>query len=177
MSDITLERENRDILVQRALHDELTGLPNRNLFIDRLKQIMLRAQRHTQIKYAVLFLDLDGFKDVNDTYGHATGDQVLIMTADRIRRCVREFDTVARLGGDEFVVLIEDPKDQVAVLALQKRIQAEIEKPCNIRGNVIQQGVSIGMTCSEGEFHDPNELINQADLLMYRDKARRKARR
>jgi diguanylate cyclase (GGDEF)-like protein len=177
MSDVTLERESRDILVQRALHDELTGLPNRNLFIDRLRHIMLRAQRHPEIKYAVLFLDLDKFKAVNDTYGHATGDQVLITTAERIRRCVREFDTVARLGGDEFVVLIEDPKDQAAVEALRNRIQDEIENPIHVRGKVIHQGVSIGMTCCEGEFHDPNEMVNQADLMMYREKMRRKSRR
>jgi diguanylate cyclase (GGDEF)-like protein/PAS domain S-box-containing protein len=177
MSDITLERESREVLVQRALHDELTGLPNRHLFIDRLRQIMLRAQRYPDIKYAVLFLDLDKFKAVNDTYGHAAGDQVLITVAERIRKCVREFDTVARLGGDEFVVLVEDPKDPAAVEALKHRIQDDIEKMMHIRGKIIHQGVSIGMTFCEGEFHDPNEMVNQADLMMYREKVRRKSRR
>jgi diguanylate cyclase (GGDEF)-like protein/PAS domain S-box-containing protein len=176
MSDITLERESREVLVQRALHDELTGLPNRTLLIDRLRHIMLRAQRHTEIKFAVLFLDLDKFKAVNDTYGHAAGDQVLIMTAERIGHCVRAFDTVARLGGDEFVVLIEDPKDDAAVEALKNRIRSEVEKPILIRGKIIHQRVSIGMTCCQGDFHDPNEMVNQADQAMYREKMRRNSR-
>ena len=174
MSDITLERENKEILVKQALHDGLTGLPNRNLLTERLGHVMQRAKRHPEITYAILFLDMDGFKAVNDAFGHASGDQVLIEIAMRIQYCVREFDTVARFGGDEFIVLVEDPKDRMTISTLIERILGEIERPYHIQENEVRLSASIGMVCCEENFQNPLEMINAADIEMYRVKTKRK---
>lgn len=174
MSNITLEREKTEILVQQALHDGLTGLANRSLFMDRLRHIMKRAQRHPEISFAVFFMDLDGFKAVNDTFGHAAGDSVLILVGERIRASVREFDTVARYGGDEFIVLLEDTKDHETILQLRDRIREEIQKPYHIHGGMVTLGVSIGMVRSDEGIADPDELIQRADFLMYENKTKRR---
>ncbi|HMN59655.1 MAG TPA: diguanylate cyclase [Anaerolinea sp.] len=176
MSDITMERADKAYLVHLSMHDPLTSLPNRNLLTERLGHLMRRARRHPEIKYAVLYLDMDGFKQVNDSFGHASGDQVLIETAERIQSMVRDLDTVARFGGDEFVVLIEDPKDEEAILHLMDRIRDEIKKPYTIGESQVMLSVSIGMSCCQEKFTNPSELINAADLSMYREKMSNKSR-
>lgn len=170
MSDITLEREANAHFVHLALHDPLTSLPNRTLLVERLDHIMRRAHRHPEIRYAVLYLDLDRFKLVNDMYGHAAGDEILIETGARIQAMVRELDTVARFGGDEFVILVEDPKDKPSLFLMMERIREEIRKPFYIKGIEIRLEVSIGMAFCDEECDNPIDMINAADLSMYREK-------
>jgi diguanylate cyclase (GGDEF)-like protein/PAS domain S-box-containing protein len=173
-SDISLERERNEILVRQALHDSLTGLPNRNLFLERLGHIMARAERQPEPRFAVLFLDMDGFKKANDRYGHARGDQVLVEVGRRIQTCLRGFDTVARFGGDEFVILVEDLKDMATIPQLEQRIQAEIQKPFVVAGEELLLSVSIGVAYSSEGYPTPEEMINAADWRMYHVKMQRK---
>jgi diguanylate cyclase (GGDEF)-like protein len=153
--------------LQQALHDSLTGLPNRVLLRDRLDQALERAAR-TGGGVAALFIDLDAFKTVNDSLGHAAGDELLVEAARRLLACVRASDTAARFGGDEFVVLLEDADDhQVARIA--GRILEQLEAPFEIRGRELLVGASIGIAMS-GE--DDDDLLRNADLALYRAKAR-----
>lgn len=154
-------------LRQQALHDPLTGLPNRLLFVDRLTTAAARQERAGEGRIAVLFLDLDAFKDVNDTYGHQTGDHTLVEVAGRLGRAVRTTDTVARLGGDEFAVICESADVDVAEL-VASRIQQSFEEPLVVDGHLLEMSMSIGVALSPP--YDADELLRLADRAMYQAK-------
>jgi diguanylate cyclase (GGDEF)-like protein/PAS domain S-box-containing protein len=154
-------------LAVQAMHDPLTGLANRVLFTDRLHQALARVHRRA-IEATVMFVDLDGFKRVNDTYGHGRGDLVLEQIARRLVEVVRPGDTVARFGGDEFVVLIEDGIGATNVTNVANRIREAVRDPIRVDGETIVVTCSVGVAGSE--HHNPRELLHAADLAMYRAK-------
>jgi len=162
-------------LIHGAFHDELTGLPNRALFMNRLEHAIERTKRREDYLFAVLFLDLDRFKLVNDSLGHMVGDQLLLAIASRIKACLRSLDTVARLGGDEFTILLEDIKDVSDAKRLANRIQEELILPFNLGGHEVFTTVSIGIALSAPGYNLPEQLLRDADTAMYRAKASGKA--
>ena len=162
----------REELQHLALHDPLTGMPNRALFLEQLQHAIARARRKgTPI--SVLYLDLDGFKSVNDELGHAAGDELLVGVGERLRRSLREVDTVARLGGDEFGILLEEEL-QGATLTAQRLVK-QFERPWSLSAGHASVGVSIGITARDGE-QELDELLRQADTAMYAAKAGGKGR-
>lgn len=166
-SDITVQKEYQKELERIAHFDALTGLPNRVLFSDRLYRAMASAERKKQL-LAVAYIDLDGFKQVNDQYGHATGDQVLVQVANRMRKTLREGDSIARLGGDEFTAVFIDVQDQDFSLKLARRLQKTIFFPMNIDGNYIKISCSIGLTFyPQVNEVDADQLLRQSDQAMY----------
>jgi diguanylate cyclase (GGDEF)-like protein len=162
-------------LTRQAFRDSLTGLPNRALFMDRLSHGLTRARRRHE-HLAVLFLDLDRFKVINDTLGHAVGDQMLVEVSKRLGGSVRPGDTVARLGGDEFGFLLEDVADAETAEAVALRIEAELDKPLPFEGREIFITASIGISLSSARIGMPEEMLRDADLAMYHAKAKGKAR-
>ena len=174
-ADITAQKATEQQLSHQALHDPLTDLPNRNLTRDRLRLALARVER-TGEAVGVLFLDLDNFKDVNDTAGHAVGDQVLRMIAERLVHAVRPDDTVGRVGGDEFVVVCPDIHDEGEAGTVARRINEAFEKPFQLDGVHFDLTLSTGVVV--GSAHDSaDELLRKADASMYREKGLRKARR
>jgi diguanylate cyclase (GGDEF)-like protein len=165
-----------DQLRQQALHDSLTGLPNRALFRDRLAQALQRRARISDDRSAVLFLDLDDFKDVNDGLGHAVGDALLRVVAERLRSTLRGSDTAARLGGDEFAVLIEDGAGVDDVTAIADRIVDSIASPIAIADQEVSMRVSVGVAVSPEGGESVDELLTNADAAMYVAKAAGKGR-
>ncbi|MDH5484092.1 MAG: diguanylate cyclase [Gammaproteobacteria bacterium] len=163
-----LQRVNKR-LEQMASHDSLTGLPNRVLMKDHLKQMIAHAHRSQQ-PLAVLFLDLDGFKQVNDTLGHEVGDHLLIEVATRMKNCMREEDVVARIGGDEFVIISAELHDKHNADDLADRIIRAVGLPVDLQGQQANVGVSIGISCFPGDSEDADELIKFADQAMYQAK-------
>ena len=154
-----------------AFHDSLTGLPNRALLIEHLKQTIHRQQRHPDWLFALLFLDLDRFKTINDSLGHLIGDQLLIALGVRLKKCLRASDTLARLGGDEFVILLEELKNEKEVINVAERIHQTLKKPFVINNQELFVSVSIGITLSSShQYNDPAELLRDADTAMYRAK-------
>ncbi|MEV6349459.1 sensor domain-containing diguanylate cyclase [Actinoplanes sp. NPDC051851] len=153
-------------LTMRAMHDMLTGLGNRALLRDRLTGALSRARR-TGRSIGVLLLDLNGFKPVNDTYGHDVGDMLLKVVADRLRECVRTEDTVARLGGDEFVVVTEDLRLPGDALVVAERIVAALNEPVEIDGHLLRTPASIGIALSEPAHAGPDDVLRDADTAMY----------
>lgn len=176
VQDITDRKRAESQLMHDAFHDCLTGLPNRALFVDHLKMAIERAKRRSQSLFAVLFLDLDRFKIVNDGLGHNVGDKLLIETARRLETCLRPGDTVARLGGDEFTVLLEDLKDHHEAMCIAERIQHELSAPFSFNGQEIFSTVSIGIAYSAVDYEEPEEVLRDADTAMYRAKAAGHAR-
>jgi diguanylate cyclase (GGDEF)-like protein len=169
-------RRSVERLQHGALHDALTGLPNRTLFLDRLEQSLRRARRQGPGSgAAVLFLDLDRFKVVNDSLGHHAGDQLLQAVALRLDAALRPGDTVARMGGDEFTVLLEDLTDAREATVVAERVLATLSDPFTIAGRELFVSGSIGIALGRAD-HDPEELIRDADVAMYRAKAGGKAR-
>jgi len=157
----------KEQLRHQALHDPLTGLPNRTLFLDRVRHSVDTAGR-TGVWPAVLYLDLDGFKPVNDTFGHEAGDVLLRTVADRLRGCLRPADTAARLGGDEFVVLLNGPVDRFGVARVVERIRAQLEVPILLgEGIVTTVGASIGIALGDMTTADADSLVRNADIAMY----------
>jgi len=154
-----------------AEHDALTGLPNRALLLERLRHALPRTLRSDRT-IALLFLDLDRFKAINDTWGHEAGDQVLCTIAARIDESLRPFDTVARLGGDEFVVLCEDVAGEDAAMEIARRLRASLARPIDIGGEYLAVSASVGVALPDGMSEDPEELLHAADTAMYRAKRR-----
>ncbi|HEX9459572.1 MAG TPA: EAL domain-containing protein [Thermoanaerobaculia bacterium] len=170
-TDITERKVAIDRLTHDAFHDALTGLPNRALFMDRLGRLMERARRHSGHQFAVLFLDLDRFKVVNDSLGHALGDLLLISVAERLRIALRATDTVARLGGDEFTILLEIDHLADAVRTAE-RIQEALRVPFRVGENEIFTTASIGIALSVTGYERPHDVLRDADIAMYRAKSR-----
>jgi diguanylate cyclase (GGDEF)-like protein/PAS domain S-box-containing protein len=167
--DITERKAMEERLNHEALHDSLTDLPNRRLFMDRLGQALRRTRRrHNQV--AVLFMDLDGFKVVNDSLGHEVGDLLLTVVAQRLGRCLRPEDTLARFGGDEFTVLIEALDDPTQAVQVAERITDELRRPFILEGRELHVAVSIGISLGDARTHDLDGLLREADTAMYRAK-------
>ena len=163
-------------LQYEVTHDMLTGLPNRALFTDRLGRAMKRAQKDPSYMFAVLFLDLDRFKNVNDSLGHDVGDLLLEEVSRRLQACIHPTDTVARLGGDEFVILLEDIDDPENAVEIAERIQDELRVPSKLYGHELFTTASIGVISSPTGYDSPEELLRDADTAMYRAKEGGKAR-
>jgi diguanylate cyclase (GGDEF)-like protein/PAS domain S-box-containing protein len=173
--DITDER-NAQHALGRADRDALTGLPNREVLEKRLRRSVERSSERDDYRYALLFLDLDGFKAVNDECGHIVGDQLLISAAERLGRTIRPGDTVARFGGDEFVVLLEYVTGIADVIMVADRIQRRLEAPFLLHGRELQVGASIGVALSESGYVEATNVIRDADAAMYEAKRRGKGR-
>ena len=180
----TIEQQSQEInefprrldqLVREAFRDALTGLPNRALFMDRLSHALTRAERCGS-NLAVLFLDLDRFKILNETLGQEVGDRLLREVAERITTCLRPEDTVARLGGDEFGLLLEDTVELAAATAVAERVSAEIQRPFVVDGRDILISASIGIALTRGGSMQSDEVLHNADLAMYQAKAEGRAR-
>ena len=170
------QRKRKEVeLVQRSLHDELTGLPRRNLLLDRLQGAMKRSAR-TASPGAVLFVDLDRFKQVNDVHGHAAGDAVLTTIAKRLAEGVRGSDTVARLGGDEFVVLLSMTTGAQDAVAVGEKLLKAIEEPVLCDGHDLAVSASIGVACFWGDVEPAEALLQRADAAMYAAKDAGKGR-
>src|SRR5207248_4582453 len=168
--DMSERKVLQDQLVHEASHDSLTALANRALFRDRVEK-ELRQNEVRQAKLTILFLDLDGFKEVNDSLGHAMGDVLLIQVAERLRSCVRPIDTVARLGGDEFAVLVADKSSERDGSVVADRIMRALRDPFKLEGREIYVGASIGIAATDHDVDDADHLLRNADLAMYRAKS------
>jgi diguanylate cyclase (GGDEF)-like protein/PAS domain S-box-containing protein len=169
-TDITDRKQSEEKVAHDALHDTLTGLPNRSLFFDRLQQAMAFLQRRVDHRYAVLFLDIDRFKTVNESLGHPAGDQLIGRVAKRIVACVRPGDTVARLGGDEFGVLIEDFSDSEEPMRTAERIHEALAAPYDLDGTEVFANASIGIAMGFPGYSKPEDVMRDADAAMYRAK-------
>lgn len=162
--------DSAERLRYNAFHDALTGLPNRGLFMDRLEHALEQDKRYQNSLFAVLFLDLDRFKVVNDSLGHILGDQLLIAIARRLEACLRPTDTIARLGGDEFTILLEGLSDISDTIRIAERIQAELTLPFNLGGQEVFTTASIGIALSATGYSQAEDLLRDADIAMYRAK-------
>jgi len=169
-----LEREEK--LGHDAFHDALTGLPNRAWFMNRLQQAIDLSYRHQDYLYAVLFIDLDRFKVVNDSLGHLVGDQLLKSIARQLQVCLRHTDAVARFGGDEFVILLEDIKDIDEPNRVAERIQNQLRQPFNLNDYEVFTDISIGIIVSTMGYDRPEDVLRDADIAMYYAKAQGRGR-
>ncbi|MBI3736773.1 EAL domain-containing protein [Candidatus Sumerlaeota bacterium] len=165
--DITERRRAEEALAQQALYDDLTGLPNRALFMNRLEHALARARRHEEHMLAVLFLDLDRFKVINDSLGHPVGDQLLVNVGQRIVSCLRPEDTVARMGGDEFTVLLEVFEHSNYASEIADRILKEIARPMMLAGHEVTTTASIGIFLVSPEEKPAHECLREADTALY----------
>ncbi len=175
-TDITSRKLAEAQLLYDAFHDALTGLSNRALFMNRLEHAVQLSKRRQEYLFAVLFLDLDRFKVINDSLGHQSGDNLLIAFVERLVPCVHSGDTVARLGGDEFAILLEDIKSVDDAKEVANQIQRQLALPFNVNNQEVYTSVSIGIALSTCDYQKPEELIRNADIAMYRAKALGKAR-
>jgi diguanylate cyclase (GGDEF)-like protein/PAS domain S-box-containing protein len=171
MREATERKEAEERLRRNAFHDSLTDLPNRLMFMDRLGETVERVKTDPNYQFAVLFLDLDRFKVINDSLGHLVGDQLLIGIARRLEKCVHQTDMVARLGGDEFTVLLEDIQNSDEAAKVADRIHRELEIPFNLSGNEVFTSTSIGIAMSSPDLSRAEDLLRGADIAMYRAKA------
>jgi diguanylate cyclase (GGDEF)-like protein len=171
ITDITALKQLQTQLQRDAFFDKLTHLPNRSLFMDRLTQAFRRLTRKPDYLFAVLFIDLDRFKLVNDSLGHRVGDQLLFQVAQKLKSCIRPGDTVARLGGDEFTMLIEDVHSLQDVTQISERIHREVSVPFVLEGQDVFTTTSIGIALSTPEYTEPEELLRDADIALYQAKA------
>lgn len=168
--DITSRKRVEEQLLHDAFHDGLTGLPNRALFMERLGHAISLTKQREDYLLAVLFLDLDRFKVINDSLGHMIGDQLLIAISRRLETCLRSGDTIARLGGDEFAILLEDIKNDSYPKYIAERIQKELMRPFNLSGHEVFAGASIGIAMSTTGYDRPDDLLRDADTAMYHAK-------
>lgn len=175
MREVTERKVVEEQLRRNAFHDSLTGLPNRLLFMERLSQTVERANDNPAYRFALLFLDLDRFKVINDSLGHMIGDQLLIAIARRLEACLSKNDTVARLGGDEFTILLENIQSDNDATKIAERVQQALSTPFNLNGHEVFTSASIGITLSSTDFDRPEDLLRGADIAMYRAKAQGKA--
>lgn len=169
INDVTDLIRYQEQLEYQANYDSLTRLPNRNLLRDRLQHALIVSQRHNK-GVAVVFMDLDGFKNVNDSLGHSVGDRLLSVVAERLARCARASDTVARHGGDEFVVVMTDVVDEQSLIAWMERVRASISEPVWLDGTELYVGCSMGASLFPQDGEDAETLMKKADLAMYRAK-------
>lgn len=174
--DITDHKRVEASLRHGAYHDALTDLPNRAFFRDKLEGVISLSQRREEYQFAVLFLDFDRFKIINDSLGHNIGDQLLIHVAHRLESCLRPNDTIARLGGDEFTVLLEDIKDISEVTRVANRILQSMEQSIPLEGHEIYTSVSIGIALGEGQYERAEDIMRDADTALYRAKGKGRAR-
>jgi diguanylate cyclase (GGDEF)-like protein/PAS domain S-box-containing protein len=174
--DVTHRKLAEEQLAHRAFYDPLTNLPNRALFLDRLRHALRRASRRKDYLFAVLFLDIDRFKLINDSLGHMAGDRLLVLIARRLELALRPGDSVARLGGDEFTVLLDDIRDVSDATRVADRIQRELMSPFQIGGQELGTSASIGIALSATGYERPEDILRDADTAMYRAKAQGKAR-
>ncbi len=192
--DITERKRAEEMLVHNAFHDGLTNLPNRALFLDRLQHALTLSKKHSNYKFAVLLIDVDEFKIINDSLGHAAGDELLIQIGQRLKRAVRRADTVsrprvnevpektpnddtlARLGGDEFTILLDDIRDPIEAVRVAERVQAELTTPFVVNKQEIVVSASIGIASSISPHTQAEDLVRDADIAMYRAKRSGKAR-
>jgi PAS domain S-box-containing protein len=186
--DITERKRAEEMLAHNAFHDGLTNLPNRALFLDRLQQALTLSKRHSNYKFAVLLIDVDEFKIINDSLGHTVGDELLIQIGQRLKDSVRRADTVsrprtsgapdrlandntlARLGGDEFIVLLDDIRDPIEAVRVAERVQAELATPFIVNQQEIVISASIGIASSTSPHTQAEDLVRDADIAMYRAK-------
>jgi diguanylate cyclase (GGDEF)-like protein/PAS domain S-box-containing protein len=169
--DITSRKRSEERLFRSAFHDTLTNLPNRNLFLEELRRSLRLAESQPDYQFAVLFLDLDSFKLINDSLGHLVGDQMLMAIAQRLSTCLRPEDILARFGGDEFTILLEHIQDSDKVIQLAERIQQELARPFRLRGQDVYSTTSIGIVFSTTAATQPEDLLRSADTALYRAKA------
>jgi diguanylate cyclase (GGDEF)-like protein len=174
LTDVHERKELESQLRHAALYDPLTGLPNRTLFLDRLRVTMTRASRHPDHRFAVLFLDLDGFKLVNDSLGHLLGDALLSSVAERISADLRPSDTASRFGGDEFAILLDDITAPHNPVAVAERLQDRLARPFHVGGHEIFVTASIGIASSSTGYQSAEDVLRDADTAMYRAKATEK---
>ncbi|MBI4278641.1 MAG: EAL domain-containing protein [Armatimonadetes bacterium] len=175
-TDVTARKVAEEQLLHDAFHDALTTLPNRALFMDRLEQAVLRARRSRDYLFAILFLDLDRFKVVNDSLGHSVGDHLLVGIARRLHLCLRASDTIARLGGDEFAIILDDIRDVEDAKRVAERIHRDLAAPFTLDGHEVYASVSIGITMGTTACEHAEDLLRDADIAMYRAKALGKTR-
>lgn len=169
--DITQRKQIEEQLRQNAFHDALTGLPNRVLFMDRLGLALEHTKRHEDYLFAVLFLDLDRFKVINDSLGHFMGDRLLVAIAHKLQACLRPTDTVARLGGDEFTILIEDIQAASDAIRIAERVQEELALPFTLNEQEVFTSASIGIALSTTGYENAEDLLRDADIAMYQAKS------
>jgi len=192
--DITERKRAEELLAHNAFHDALTNLPNRALFLDRLQHALTLSKRHANYKFAVLLIDIDEFKIINDSLGHSAGDELLIKIGQRLKDAVRRADTVsrprsngvpdkpsnddtlARLGGDEFTILLDDIRDPIEAVRVAERVQAELATPFAVNQQEIVISASIGIASSTSPHTQAEDLLRDADIAMYRAKQAGKAR-
>jgi diguanylate cyclase (GGDEF)-like protein/PAS domain S-box-containing protein len=171
LEDATSRTKAEAELTLQTFQDRLTSLPNRTLFMERLQQSLLRMERKKNYA-ALLYIDLDRFKLVNDSLGHSVGDRLLVQVASRLRSCLRPDDTVARLGGDDFAVLFEDLPDLSGAINVAERIHAAIAEPFQVGDEEVYTGCSMGLALTNKGLHSPGDLVRDAELAMYRAKAK-----
>jgi diguanylate cyclase (GGDEF)-like protein len=170
LRDVTNSIEAKERLLRLASHDLLTGLPNRLLFDDRLSTAISRAE-HNQQKLALLFIDMDNFKSVNDRLGHAAGDVFLKTIGERLRACIRETDTVARIGDDEFAVILENLDKRQDEKKTELNLRDSIEMALNLEGEEVLPSVSVGTALYPDDADNADQLLKEADRAMFTDKA------
>jgi len=176
IQDITDRRNAEEQLVHEAFHDALTGLPNRAWFMEQLGRSLDQVKLNKDRLFAVLFLDLDRFKTINDSIGHMVGDQLLIGIAERLRHCLRPGDRIARLGGDEFTILLNGIRDANCAIEVAENIQRHVSQPFNLGGYEACTSTSIGIAFSNTDYERPEDFLRDADTAMYQAKLLGKAR-
>lgn len=176
MSDITERKRAEEKLAHDAVHDGLTGLPNRKKLMERLARSIKRIKYASGYGFAVLFIDLDRFKTINDSLGHKAGDELLLVITEKLNELVRPSDMVARLGGDEFVVVLENVRSKERVSQIAERILSKLQTPNEIAGQQIYASASIGIVLASAVYDQPDDLVRDADIAMYRAKVKGKAR-
>jgi diguanylate cyclase (GGDEF)-like protein len=171
--EIAERKKEEEQHIYDAFHDALTGLPNRALFMDRLQHVITASQRRPSTSnYAVLFLDMDRFKTINDSLGHTIGDQLLVVVGRKMADCIRPGDTIARLGGDEFAILLENINELSRAVDVAERIQKKLAAPLDVKGHEVFTSVSIGIALATERYERPEQVLRDADIAMYEAKER-----